>query len=114
MRTDIMESTRPPCLLVRARRNELFMSQRELSVRSGLPQPLICRVEAGREAMFSTYERLLDAMGMTLLCSSRERVPKEEIIAELVQMRLDAERRRFAASRERRRLRRMRRAAGGA
>jgi predicted transcriptional regulator len=54
------------CPLIRARRKDLGMSQRELSHRSGIPQPHICLIESGQTGMLSSDERLLEAMGAGL------------------------------------------------
>jgi hypothetical protein len=78
------------------------MSRRELSRRSGIPQPQICAIEAGKEALFSSYERLIEAMGSELVLSARPRKPREAIIDELAAEKKNAE----ALARERRRQRR--------
>lgn len=76
------------------------MSQRELAVRSGVPQTLICRLEAGKAGLFSTYAKLFEAMGCVLTPVSAR--PRDEIIAELVAMRLAAEDRRHKERQRRR------------
>ncbi len=52
--------------LVRSRRLELGMSQRELSRRSKVPQPHICEIESGSFGLVATYRRLFAAMGAAI------------------------------------------------
>jgi transcriptional regulator with XRE-family HTH domain len=92
-----------PCLLIRARRRELGMSQRELSRRSGMPQPHICLIEAGQSGLLSSCVRLLEAMDATLLFTICKNRPRRQIFEELIAERSAADDRR----RETRRLRRL-------
>ena len=53
--------------LLRYARRAAGLSQRDLSGRSGIPQPAIARVESGRTSPRSdTLEKLLDACGARL------------------------------------------------
>lgn len=75
------------------------MSQRELAARSGICQSTICAIESGSEGLFSTYERLAAAMGGRLVCGIEPVRPRGEIVSELAQARLEAERRRLGRRR---------------
>jgi predicted transcriptional regulator len=58
-------------LVAYARRSQSF-SQRELAERSGVGQPLIARIEAGRVVpLLSTLENLLHACGLRLTIEER-------------------------------------------
>ncbi|MDE2141346.1 MAG: helix-turn-helix domain-containing protein [Elusimicrobia bacterium] len=50
-------------LILRDLRMTLGYSHRELARRSGLDAALICRMEAGKECLLSTYERAAEALG---------------------------------------------------
>jgi transcriptional regulator with XRE-family HTH domain len=53
--------------LIRYARRSAGLSQRELALRSGVPQPAIARIESGRSApRVDTLERLLRACGVRL------------------------------------------------
>ncbi len=55
---------------VRARREELGWSQRQLAERAGMTQPGVARFEAGGTTpTFPLLERLADALGLTLAVS---------------------------------------------
>lgn len=79
------------------------MSQRELARRSGVPQPQVCRIEAGKTAWWTTYERLTRAMGGELLFTVKRTRPREEIVAGLLAERLALEERARARRFSRRR-----------
>lgn len=87
------------------------MSQRELSRRSGVPQPHICEIEAGKGALVSTYERLVAAMGAELILKANPVKPREAVLEELAAERESAEERR-CARRQALRFSRRERAAG--
>lgn len=80
-------SVQPEALLKMARRRA-GVTQRELARRSGVPQPTVSRIEAGR--MSPTYElldRLLRACGMELVTVDR---PKEgDVDRTLIRERLE-------------------------
>jgi hypothetical protein len=82
------------------------MSQRELSERTGIGQAQICRVEAGKEAAWATYERLFEGLGARLAVLPAPFKTDDEIVAELIGRRLQGERDRRARSLERRARRR--------
>jgi transcriptional regulator with XRE-family HTH domain len=90
-----------PGNLIRELRQSLWMSQRELSRRSGIRQPQICAIEAGKDAVHSTYARLIEAMGAEFRISTKISRPREEISAELVAERLAAQKRAEERRRER-------------
>ena len=48
--------------LIKLIRIQLGMTQKTLAKRAKLPQPMISHVERGREATFSTLEKILDAL----------------------------------------------------
>ena len=53
--------------LIRYARRSAGLSQRELALRSGVPQPAIARIESGRSRpRLDTFERLLRACGVRL------------------------------------------------
>jgi predicted transcriptional regulator len=54
--------------LLRQARRKAGLSQRQLAARSGVPQPTIARIEAGRsDARFAMVHRLLEACDMRLV-----------------------------------------------
>lgn len=59
------------------------MSQTELARRAGVPQPYVSAIENGKEAVFSTYERLLAAMGAALVVAARPFRSADDIFDEL-------------------------------
>ena len=51
---------------LRYARRHVDMTQRQLAARSGVPQPMIARIESGRSVpRVDTLSRLLDACGFT-------------------------------------------------
>jgi predicted transcriptional regulator len=92
-----------PGELVLKQRKALWMSQNELAQRSGIRQSHISEVEAGSEARWTTYERLLAAMGTEVLLTVKRLRAPQDIIGELVAGRLAAEERARARSFSRRR-----------
>lgn len=57
-------------------RRRASLTQRELSRRSGVPQPTVSRIEAGRmEPTYQLLDRLLRACGMEVVAIDR---PKED------------------------------------
>ncbi|MDE2144343.1 MAG: helix-turn-helix transcriptional regulator [Elusimicrobia bacterium] len=89
--------------MIKSLREGLGMSQRELAAWSGVRQPVICAVEAGREALPSTYRRLAEAMGFDFVYHAVATRPREQILAELFSARVAAE----DAARVRRQARRL-------
>lgn len=85
-----------PGLLIRQLRRSFRMSQRELSRRSGVRQPRVCAVEAGKITEIATYDRLVSALGAELIFKARQITRRETIAEELAAERLAAEERRRA------------------
>ena len=92
-------------VILKRMRIAIGMSQRELAKRSGIRQPHICAIEAGKDALLSTYERMAKALGVNLVYETTPARPRADIVAELVAERLAGE----ARARERRWERRVRR-----
>jgi transcriptional regulator with XRE-family HTH domain len=101
-------STPPrPQALLRELRLKLGYGQRELAALAGLDQAQISRIEAGSDALYSTYEKFASALGGTLILQ----VGFTEPWPRLLEARVAARQKHWDQDwEERRRLRRERRA----
>lgn len=85
----------------------LGYSQKELSGLSGIDQASICRLEAGRDSLISTYERLAAAMEGRLSVTVRFSRPWPEVV-EARDAAREAQSREYADERRRRRREKLR------
>lgn len=74
----------PPAVYLRALRAILRMSQRQLSIRTGVEQAEICRIERGRiEPRLKTLVRLFDGLFCDVLLLPRPRKRLADPLAEI-------------------------------
>jgi hypothetical protein len=66
-----------PFELLRSRRRFAGLSQEEAGRRAGIAQSEVSRVEAGRDASWSTYDRLAHALDCDLVIRLKPRHPDE-------------------------------------
>jgi transcriptional regulator with XRE-family HTH domain len=92
----------PPHRILRDLRLRLGYSQRELSSLSGIDQALISRLEAGKDSLHSTCERLVGAMGGSLVMAVSFPASWRQVFEE----RIAARNTRWEKMQEERRLRR--------
>ena len=61
-------------IALRDARERVVMSQRELARKSGLSQPVVSRIERGHRSSWPVFCRLIDAMGLEPVVTTRRRM----------------------------------------